>query len=89
MIKSMTGYGRANIEENLRKYQVEIKSINHKYFQLHTNREHVHLRRTLCKHPQNDIQHGRAQKYWHRDTESNHKHLHDKLNQGCVDHIRA
>ncbi len=31
MIKSMTGFGRANLVQNLREYQVEIKSVNHKY----------------------------------------------------------
>ena len=31
MIKSMTGFGRVNLEENSRGYQVEIKSVNHKY----------------------------------------------------------
>ncbi|MBR3249367.1 MAG: YicC family protein [Clostridia bacterium] len=31
MIKSMTGFGKSNIQENLREYQVEIKSVNHKY----------------------------------------------------------
>lgn len=31
MIKSMTGFGRANLVQNLREYQVEVKSVNHKY----------------------------------------------------------
>lgn len=31
MIKSMTGYGKSSITENLREYQIEIKSINHRY----------------------------------------------------------
>ena len=31
MIKSMTGFGRSTLEDNLREYQVEIKSVNHKY----------------------------------------------------------
>lgn len=31
MIKSMTGYGRANLSVNNREYQVEIKSVNHRY----------------------------------------------------------
>lgn len=31
MIKSMTGYGKSNITIKSREYQVEIKSINHKY----------------------------------------------------------
>ncbi|MFR5684902.1 MAG: YicC family protein [Clostridia bacterium] len=31
MIKSMTGYGRGKLEENNREYEIEIKSVNHKY----------------------------------------------------------
>ncbi len=31
MIKSMTGYGKSNINIDSREYQVEIKSINHRY----------------------------------------------------------
>lgn len=31
MIKSMTGFGRSNLQENLREYHVEIKTVNHKY----------------------------------------------------------
>ena len=34
MIKSMTGFGKANIEKNSRKYQVEIKSVNHRYLDI-------------------------------------------------------
>ena len=32
MVKSMTGYGRTIICQNSRKYQIEIKSVNHRYF---------------------------------------------------------
>lgn len=31
MIKSMTGYGRSNVSKNEREYQIEIKSVNHRY----------------------------------------------------------
>ena len=31
MIKSMTGFGRAELEENDRRFTVEIKSVNHRY----------------------------------------------------------
>lgn len=31
MIKSMTGFGRSTLTENSRQYQIEIKSVNHKY----------------------------------------------------------
>lgn len=34
MIKSMTGYGKANLEKNSRKYLVEIKSVNHRYLDI-------------------------------------------------------
>ncbi len=31
MIKSMTGYGKASLVKNNREYQIEIKSVNHRY----------------------------------------------------------
>lgn len=34
MIKSMTGYGKASISQNLREYQIEIKSVNHRYLDI-------------------------------------------------------
>ncbi len=34
MIKSMTGYGKANLSEKAREYQVEIKSVNHRYLDI-------------------------------------------------------
>lgn len=34
MIKSMTGYGKANLLEKQREYQVEIKSVNHRYLDI-------------------------------------------------------
>ena len=34
MIKSMTGYGKANLAEKEREYQVEIKSVNHRYLDI-------------------------------------------------------
>ena len=34
MIRSMTGYGRGNISKNEREYQIEIKSVNHRYLDI-------------------------------------------------------
>ncbi len=34
MIKSMTGYGKANLEVNSRKYLIELKSVNHRYLDI-------------------------------------------------------
>ena len=34
MIKSMTGFGKSNLSVNSREYQVEIKTVNHKYIDI-------------------------------------------------------
>ena len=34
MIKSMTGYGKANLEKSEREYKIEIKSVNHRYLDI-------------------------------------------------------
>ena len=34
MIRSMTGYGRGNISKNEREYQIEIKSVKHRYLDI-------------------------------------------------------
>ncbi len=34
MIKSMTGYGKANLVKKEREYQIEIKSVNHRYLDI-------------------------------------------------------
>ena len=34
MVKSMTGYGKGSISENSRNYQIEIKSVNHRYLDI-------------------------------------------------------
>lgn len=34
MIKSMTGYGKNTLSQNLRDYQIEIKSVNHRYLDI-------------------------------------------------------
>lgn len=34
MIKSMTGYGKASLSKDLREYQIEIKSLNHRYLDI-------------------------------------------------------
>jgi len=43
MIKSMTGYGKALLSQNSRDYQIEIKSVNHRYLDIS-----VKMPRQLC-----------------------------------------
>ena len=42
MIKSMTGYGKGVLNTENREYQIEIKSVNHRYLDIS-----VKLQRTL------------------------------------------
>ena len=34
MIKSMTGFGKASLSQNLREYQIEMKAVNHRYLDI-------------------------------------------------------
>ena len=34
MIKSMTGYGKAAVSKEKREYQIEMKSVNHRYLDI-------------------------------------------------------
>ena len=36
MIKSMTGYGKGTLSTENREYQIEIKSVNHRYLDINT-----------------------------------------------------
>ena len=49
MIKSMTGYGKSSLSINSREYQVEIKTVNHKYIDVnHKNATYYKLFRRRC-----------------------------------------
>lgn len=73
MIKSMTGYGRANIEENLRKYQVEIKSINHKYLDISVKmpKQISYLEESIKKEISSRIKRGKIDVFINFENDSN------------------
>ena len=73
MIKSMTGYGRANIEENLRKYQVEIKSINHKYLDISVKmpKQISYLEESIKKEISSKIKRGKIDVFINFENDSN------------------
>ena len=56
-MKSMTGFGRAKININQREYNVEIKSVNHKYCDINvkTPRNLIYLEDKIKKHISNKI----------------------------------
>ena len=51
MIKSMTGYGKANLSKEQREYQIEIKSVNHRYLDISVKmpRQLSYLEETIKK----------------------------------------
>ena len=61
MIKSMTGYGRANVSQNERNYQIEIKSVNHRYLDISVKmpRQLSYLEDTIKKEISNQIKRGK------------------------------
>ena len=76
MIKSMTGYGKSNITINLREYQVEIKSINHRYLDIS-----VKMPRTIS-YLEGDVK-KEIQHHQYRDrTAKGEKYLRPPLNPG-------
>ena len=61
MIKSMTGYGRENQIYELREYQVEIKSVNHRYldFSIKIPRNLSYLEEAVKKEISSKIKRGK------------------------------
>ena len=61
MIKSMTGYGRGNITKNEREYQIEIKSVNHRYLDISVKmpRQLSYLEDSIKKEISNKVKRGK------------------------------
>ena len=61
MIKSMTGYGRANVSKNEREYQIEIKRVNHRYLDVSVKmpRQLSYLEETIKKEISSKVKRGK------------------------------
>lgn len=62
MIKSMTGYGKANLTKNDRNYQIEIKTVNHRYLDISVKmpRQLSYLEEPIKKEIGNKIKRGKV-----------------------------
>lgn len=62
MIKSMTGYGKANLTKNERNYQIEIKTVNHRYLDISVKmpRQLSYLEDTIKKEIGDKIKRGKV-----------------------------
>ena len=61
MIKSMTGYGKANLKTEEREYQVEIRSVNHRYLDISVkmSRQLSYLEEDIKKEISSNIKRGK------------------------------
>lgn len=65
MIKSMTGYGKANLNKEEREYQVEIKTVNHRYLDISVKmpKQISYLEETIKKEISKQIKRGKVDIY--------------------------
>ena len=61
MIKSMTGYGKANLAKQERAYQIEMKSVNHRYLDISVKMPRVlsYLEEAVKKEIANKVKRGK------------------------------
>ena len=61
MIKSMTGYGKSTLSKDLRDYQIEIKSVNHRYLDINIKmpRAISYLEEEIKKEITNSVKRGK------------------------------
>ena len=60
-MKSMTGYGRAKLSKDDREYQIEIKSVNHRYLDINIKspRYLIYLEEKIKKTIKKDLNRGK------------------------------
>ncbi|WP_094546463.1 YicC/YloC family endoribonuclease [Petroclostridium xylanilyticum] len=70
MIRSMTGYGRSELQEKNKDIVVEIKSVNHRYadFSIHVSRYYGFLEDRVREYLQNYISRGKVDVYFSIDS---------------------
>lgn len=61
MIKSMTGYGKANLLKDSREYQIEIRSVNHRYLDISVKIPRIlgYLEEEIKKYISNKVKRGK------------------------------
>ncbi len=65
MIRSMTGYGKSNLSIEQREYQIEIKSVNHRYLDINIKipKTLSYLEETIKKQISEKIKRGKIDVY--------------------------
>ena len=94
MIMSMTGFGRAELSVGTRDIIVEIKSVNHRYFEFscRTTRGYSFLEDKLKKYVNSKVSRGKVDMYvsiTETDDTSVEVELNKPLAKGYIDAMRA
>ena len=65
MIKSMTGFGKSSLINEQREYQMEIKSVNHRYLDISVKmpRQLSYLEETIKKEISSKVKRGKIEVY--------------------------
>lgn len=93
MIKSMTGYGRSNLSIDLKEYQIEIKSVNHRYLDISIKmpRQLSYLEETLKKEITTKIKRGKIDvfvTFENNSSEGKKIHINTELAKAYIDELK-
>lgn len=93
MIKSMTGYGKSSLAINSREYQVEIKTVNHKYIDINIKMPKVisYLEEDIRKEISKSIKRGKVDisiGFENYSKEGNHVRINTELAKMYIENLR-
>lgn len=93
MIKSMTGYGKSSLAINSKEYQVEIKTVNHKYIDINIKMPKVisYLEEDIRKEISKSIKRGKVDisiGFENYSKEGNHVRINTELAKMYIENLR-
>ena len=93
MIKSMTGYGKSSLAINSREYQVEMKTVNHKYVDINIKMPKVisYLEEDIRKEISKSIKRGKVDisiGFENYSKEGNHVRINTELAKMYIENLR-
>ncbi len=94
MIKSMTGYGKANLSQNQKEYQVEIKSVNHRYLDISVKMPKVlsYLEEAVKKAVSSKVKRGKIDvfiTFENRSTEAKEIKINTEIAKIYIDELKS
>jgi len=90
MIKSMTGYGRAKLSKDDREYQIEIKSVNHRYLDISVRipKQLSYLEETIKKEIAKKVKRGKIDVFENNSLEGKEIKINTELAKAYIDELK-